>query len=298
MVRQNQITRKSPAVAFMLLLFTVWTRQKQENHHQQFVFVIAFTVILNHHKIVTRKPSPGILALQRQHRRQEDVALRRRRHITFTAIATQLGMNQQGDQNENEDESPLFYNDFDGFTSDDIYLAREIDKSKAVDNGTEVDESDDDDDSENDSIVDDDALGDWRSFRRKLATQERQQKMPFASTTSSYTVFDNSNKTEVGLGLNNNSIFSSTTSSDDSIEQGEEHPQKSSQRPSSLNNKKATTTTLKKTKSPNEILFEQQNDKLAQEYYQDTWAHEIATVRVTFALFYFNFAIRTRNHSC
>ena len=300
MVRQQEkCFRRSSTVALLILLLVTWTQQQQDHHHQQHVLVLAFTmpIYVSQRRIVTRKPNLGIVTLQRHHRWQEIVTDTGRRNASVlpflassrrqtTTSATQLAMNQQINQNENDDDStsPLFYDDFDGFKSDDIYMTNAKDKTKATGKGMEEDENDDDDDSENDSIVNEDALGDWRSFRRKLATQERQRTISPASSASSSTVFDNSNKTTNGLGLinNNNSIFSSTTSVDDIIEQGEEQPQPSSIRPSSNSNKKAsaksTTTTMKKTKSPNELLFEQQNDKLAQEYYQDSWAHEIATV--------------------
>ena len=296
--QQEKCFRRSSTVALLILLLVTWTQQQQDHHRQQHVLVLAFTmpIFVSQRRIVSRKPNLSILTLQRQHRWQEIVTDTGRRNACVlpflassrqqtTTIATQLAMNQQINQNENDDDStsPLFYDDFDGFKSDDIYMTNAKDKTKATGNGMEEDENDDDDDSENDSIVNEDALGDWRSFRRKLATQERQRTISSASSASSNTVFDNSNKTTNGLGLNNNnSIFSSTTSVDDIIEQGEEQPQPSSIRPSSNSNKKAsaksTTTTMKKTKSPNELLFEQQNDKLAQEYYQDSWAHEIATV--------------------
>ena len=287
-------------MTFLLFVITViWTQQQQQQQHQQeyhrrqpYILVAAFSVVVNHQRSATRKPSLGMLAaIPQQYQRQEIVALwgkrgsnkvrnvlAGRRHQTICKTwTTQLAMNQQEDQAD--DESSLFYNDFDGFKSDDIYMSDAKDRTKAIDNGMEVD----DNNNEKDSIVSDDALGDWRSFRRKLASQDRQQKMPSTSTStasSTYTMSDNSNKTVDGLGgwNNNNSIFSSTTTAGDSFEQGEEYPQESSLRSSSFDKKESTTTTRKKTRSPNELLFEKQNDKLAQEYYQDSWAHEIATV--------------------
>ena len=222
--RQQRNSRRSSTAALLLLLAVICTQQKQDHLPQQYIFVAAFSVIVNHQRSNCR-------------------------------ILTLL---QQKDQNKNDDDSPLFYNDFDGFNSDDIYVTNAKDKTKAADQAMDSDDdSDEDDDSENDSIVNENSLGNWRSFRRKLATQERQ-------------------------GNTNNSMSSSSSATDtanESLEQSEQLEQNPSLLSASNDNKKGmTTATIKKTKTPNELLFEQQNDKLAQEYYQDSWAHEIATV--------------------
>jgi hypothetical protein len=285
--KQQRIARGASTVALLLLLVSIWIRHDQDHRCPQYTFVVAFTIFINHNSVVVTKSSPNILSsIHQQYQRHHFNA--RRRHafsnllskIGESKSATQLAIHQQDNQNENDDESPLFYNDFDGFKSEDIYTTNEKDKLKATNRPMDVDDTDDDnDDNENDSIINEDALGDWRSFRRKLATQERQQTMSSGLASSSYTVIDNSNKTENGMGSNsNNSMYTSSTigTADDMMEQQRQNP---SQISSAIDNKKGTTTIVKKTKSANELLLEQQNDKLAQEYYQDTWAHEIATVR-------------------
>ncbi len=222
------------------MLAVICIQQKQDHRPQQYIVVAAFSVIVN---------------------QQRTAATRSNRRI--------LTLHQLKDQNKNDDDSPLFYNDFDGFNSDDIYVTNAKDKTKATDQAMDVDDDSDDDDSENDSIVNENSLGDWRSFRRRLATQERQ-------------------------GVTNNSITSSftTDTTNESLEQSEQLQQNPSLLSSSNDNKKGmTTTTIKKTKSPNELLFEQQNDKLAQEYYQDSWAHEIATVCIFLTCYHSFFAL-------
>ena len=222
--RQQRNSRRSSTAALLLLLAVICTQQKQDHLPQQYIFVAAFSVIVNHQRSNCR-------------------------------ILTLL---QQKDQNKNDDDSPLFYNDFDGFNSDDIYVTNAKDKTKAADQAMDSDDdSDEDDDSENDSIVNENSLGDWRSFRRKLATQERQGSANKSMSSSS----------------------STTDTANESLEQSEQLEQNPSLLSASNDNKKGmTTATIKKTKTPNELLFEQQNDKLAQEYYHDSWAHEIATV--------------------
>lgn len=148
-----------------------------------------------------------------------------------------------------QDDGPLYYDDFENYNA-----------KNERENGDNPDEDDDDEDEDDDDVLasNDQMLGDWRSFRRRLAANERKSS-PSASAMSPPLNHPSNSSTVSNNGKNSDA---STT------------PQRTGQ----------TTVTTKtsrnsKMKSPNEILLAQQNEKLALEYHNDVWAHEIATVR-------------------
>ena len=133
---------------------------------------------------------------------------------------------------------PFFYDDFESFNTNDRNEREE------------PDEDDDEDEDEEDILASNDQmLGDWRSFRRKLAANERK---------------------------------SDSSTNDDAIPQSATNALSNSRNASNIQSTDTSTTTVttRNPKSPNELLLAQQNEKLALEYHNDVWAHEIATVRV------------------
>jgi Uncharacterized ACR, COG1678 len=144
-----------------------------------------------------------------------------------------------------QEDGPLFYDDFENFNSSN-------DREES-DNPDEDDEDEDDDDvlASNDQI-----LGDWRSFRRKLAANERK--------ATAKSIPDAPNHPSNSSTVTNNGKNSDAATS----------PQLTTQTMISTKSPRHS-----KVKSPNEILLAQQNEKLALEYHNDVWAHEIATVR-------------------
>jgi hypothetical protein len=147
----------------------------------------------------------------------------------------------------NQEDGPLFYDDFENYNS-----------NNEREDGVNPDEDDEEEDDDDDVLASNDQmLGDWRSFRRKLAADERK------SSPSSNSVQEPPNHPS------NSSTVSSGTNGDAATT-----PEPTTQRTVTTKNSRNP-----KMKSPNEILLAQQNEKLALEYHNDVWAHEIATVR-------------------
>jgi hypothetical protein len=193
------------------------------------------------------------------------------------------------DDKSREKDVPLFYNDFEGVQSDDLFTTLNSIKNIQPEDVEEEEEDDDSDDDDNNNTnstepppIRDDVLGDWRSFRRKLAAQARQPQQPSTDSTTR-TAASVNNTRETSFGEDKSSTVT------------RQQQQQQQQQPSydTMSNSKQVTK-RKTLKTPNEMrVYEQlQNDTLAQEYYNDRWAHEIATVRHMFSTLYVLFLRR------
>jgi len=105
---------------------------------------------------------------------------------------------------------------------------------------------DDDDDDEDDDLIDADALGDWRTFRRNLATSASAGAGP-----------------DVGDLWEEEATLSLPATTAVTAEQQRQQ--------------KANRSVVSR---ENEELLKTQNEVLAEEYVNDVWAHTIATVRL------------------
>jgi hypothetical protein len=129
----------------------------------------------------------------------------------------------------------------------------------------EEDDDEDDDDDDDDILLDADSLGDWRAFRRNLASS-----------------------------LNNDSLTTSTTGSSTSASSPTaflpDMNNKSNNDNNNNNVKKALPKTVRSISKENQELVLSQNEQLGKEYMSDVWAHETATVRISSV----SFIIRSR----
>ena len=109
------------------------------------------------------------------------------------------------------------------------------------------DDDDDDDYDDDDDMIDPDSLGDWRAFRRNLAsTMDGSATAAEASTTTT----------------------TSTTNKSGGDQQGSGNP---------FSGKSART--VRAISQENQELLLSQNEKLGKEFRDDVWAHETSTVR-------------------
>jgi hypothetical protein len=161
-------------------------------------------------------------------------------------------------------DGPLFYDDFENYNS------------SGPDDMNDSDHHDDDDEDEEEEDIlasNDQILGDWRSFRRKLAANEKKITSPTHPLASR--LVDQSNSSNIISMMNGGAAMTSKSTTQTTLQNPNPTP-----------------------KSPNEILLEQQNEKLAMEYHNDVWAHEIATVRALFFSYPLPFSINDWTHRC
>jgi hypothetical protein len=210
-------------------------------------------------------------------------------------MAKVLSMSKEN-HDDTDDDGPLFYNDFESYGDSGSDNSKRTNKNANPDNN---DSDDDDDDIDDDDDVlassnQDQLLGDWRSFRRKLAAQERMTETKLSTNLQQQ---QPSPPRVVSSSTDNNST-STTGSSPPETSQQQQRTTSSSTTATTISSATihswssggggtaTSTTTSNNHKSPNEITLEQQNEKLAMEYHTDVWAHEIATVRVKHNVFF------------
>jgi hypothetical protein len=121
------------------------------------------------------------------------------------------------------------------------------------------DEEDEDDDDDDDILLDADSLGDWRAFRRNLASSLNKDSLTTSTTSTTGSSTSTSSPTAFLPDMNNNK---SNNNSNNNI-------------------KKAVPKTVRSISKENQELVLTQNEKLHKEYTSDVWAHETATVRIS-----------------
>jgi hypothetical protein len=213
-------------------------------------------------------------------------------------MAKVLSMSKENHDDMDED-GPLFYNDFESYGDSGSDNSKRINNNANPDTNDSQNDDDDDDDIDDDDDDDDDVLassnqdqllGDWRSFRRKLAAQERMTETKLSTNLQQPRIVSSSTD-------NNSTSTTGSSPPETSQQQQQQRTTSSSTTTSTISSATihswssgggtatSTTTTSNNHKSPNEIILEQQNEKLAMEYHTDVWAHEIATVRVQHNVF-------------
>jgi hypothetical protein len=128
----------------------------------------------------------------------------------------------------------------------------------------EEDEDEDDDDDDDDILLDADSLGDWRAFRRNLASSLNNDSLTTSTTSTTESSTITSSPTAFLPDMNN----SKSNNSNNNI-------------------KKAVPKTVRSISKENQELVLTQNEKLHKEYMSDVWAHETATVRISPVSFIF-----------